>query len=237
MRDSSSATLPGTGFSFILALQTVRVLLVERDMAMVRVLERSLRSHGFEVSSAVTDREVLQQAGDESVGLVVFDLSPFTDDQWSVLQRLRAARPDVKLLLLSGAEDCLVKPFALEELIGRVRRKMPGGSTPRPTTLQAGDLRLDLVGRCGWYADQLIDLPSREFALLEYFMRHPGRVLSRQAILADVWGYDEDPASNVVDVYVRYLRNRLIRVAPDRAFIVTIRGEGYRFDVPALVPA
>jgi two-component system, OmpR family, response regulator len=215
----------------------VRVLLVEREAAMVRVLERSLRGHGFEVSSAVSPREVLVQAGDESVGLVVFDLSPFTDDQWGLLQGLRAARPDVPLLLLAGAEDCLVKPFALEELIGRVRRKMPGGATPRSTTLQAGDLRLDLVGRCGWYADQLIDLPSREFALLEYFMRHPGRVLSRQAILTDVWGYDEDPASNVVDVYVRYLRNRLARVAREQAFIVTVRGEGYRFDVPALVPA
>jgi len=204
---------------------------------MVRVLERSLRGHGFEVSSAASAHDVLLHAGDESIGLVVFDLSPFTDEQWGLLQGLRAARPDVPLLLLAGAEDCLVKPFALEELIGRVRRKMPGGNTPRPTTLQAGQLRLDLVGRCGWYADQLIDLPSREFALLEYFMRHPGRVLSRQAILADVWGYDEDPASNVVDVYVRYLRNRLARAAPERAFIVTVRGEGYRFDVPALVPA
>ena len=169
--------------------------------------------------------------------MVVFDLSPFTDDQWGLLQRLRADRPGLPLLLVAGADDCLVKPFALEELIGRVRRKMPGGNTPRPTTLVVGELRLDLVGRCGWYADQLIDLPSREFALLEYFMRHPGRVLSRQAILADVWGYDEDPASNVVDVYVRYLRNRLARASADRTFITTVRGEGYRFDVPALVPA
>jgi two-component system OmpR family response regulator len=204
---------------------------------MVRVLERSLRNHGFEVTSAAADRDVLLQAADEAVGMVVFDLSPFTDDQWGLLQRLRADRPGLPLLLVAGADDCLVKPFALEELIGRVRRKMPGGNTPRPTTLVVGELRLDLVGRCGWYADQLIDLPSREFALLEYFMRHPGRVLSRQAILADVWGYDEDPASNVVDVYVRYLRNRLARASADRTFITTVRGEGYRFDVPALVPA
>jgi DNA-binding response OmpR family regulator len=204
---------------------------------MVRVLERSLRSHGFEVISTSAGREVLTQAADESVGMVVFDLSPFSDDQWATLQRLRAERPGLPLLLLAGTEDCLVKPFALEELIGRVRRKMPGGSSPRPTTLVAGDLRLDLVGRCGWFADQLIDLPSREFALLEYFMRHSGRVLSRHAILADVWGYEEDPASNVVDVYVRYLRNRLARAAADRAFIATVRGEGYRFDAPALVPA
>jgi two-component system, OmpR family, response regulator len=215
----------------------VRVLLVERDPAMVRVLERSLRSHGFEVTCASSNREVLAHAGDESVGIVVFDLSPFTDDQWALLKRLRADGPDLPLLLLAGCEDCLVKPFALEELIGRIRRKAPASSQPRQSTLKAGGLCLDLVGRRGWYADRPIELSTREFALLEYFMRHPGRVLSRQAILADVWAYDEDPASNVVDVYVRYLRNRLARVGADRKVIATVRGEGYRFDTPALVAA
>jgi two-component system OmpR family response regulator len=207
-------------------------LLVERDPAMVRVLERSLRSHGFDVSSASTNKDVLTLADDDDVGMLVFDVSPFTDDQWGLLQRLRTARPSLPLMLLAGTEDCLTKPFALEELIGRIRKRMRGAGERRPTTLVAGDLRLDLLARCGWYGEQLIDLPDREFALLEYFMRHPGRVLSRQAILADVWGYDEDPASNVVDVYVRYLRKRLARVAGRRAFILTVRGEGYRLDIP-----
>jgi DNA-binding response OmpR family regulator len=199
---------------------------------MVRVLERSLRSHGFEVNSASNNKDVLTLADDDDVGMVVFDVSPFTDDQWGVLQRLRTARPSLPLMLLAGAEDCLTKPFALEELIGRIRKRMRGASERRPTTLVAGELRLDLLARCGWLGEQLVDLPDREFALLEYFMRHPGRVLSRQVILADVWGYDEDPSSNVVDVYVRYLRNRLGRVAAKRSFIVTVRGEGYRFDAP-----
>jgi DNA-binding response OmpR family regulator len=211
----------------------MRVLLVERDSAMVRVLERSLRSHGFDVCSASNNKDALTLAEDEDIGMLVFDVSPFTDDQWGILQRLRTARPSLPLMLLAGAEDCLTKPFALEELIGRIRKRMRGADEARPTILVAGDLRLDLLARCGWYGEQLIDLPDREFALLEYFMRHPSRVLSRQAILADVWGYDEDPASNVVDVYVRYLRNRLGHVAGRRAFIVTVRGEGYRFDVPA----
>lgn len=200
---------------------------------MVRVLERSLRNHGFDVCSATTHRDALVQAEDETVGMVVFDISPFTDDQWGVLKQLRSAHPALPLLLLVGTEDCLPKPFALEELIGRIRKRMRGADDHRPTTLVAGDLQLDLLARCGWYGEQLIDLPDREFALLEYFMRHPGRVLSRQAILADVWGYDEDPASNVVDVYVRYLRNRLERVAGRRSFIMTVRGAGYRFDVPS----
>jgi DNA-binding response OmpR family regulator len=202
---------------------------------MVRVLERSLRSHGFDVSSATSNRDALVQVEDETLGMVVFDISPFTDDQWGVLQQLRRAQPSLPLLLLAGTEDCLSKPFALEELIGRIRKRMRGSDGQRPTILVAGDLQLDLLARCSWYGEQLIDLPDREFALLEYFMRHPGRVLSRQAILADVWGYDEDPASNVVDVYVRYLRKRLERVAGRRSFIVTVRGEGYRFDVPSPV--
>ena len=112
---------------------------------------------------------------------------------------------------------------------------MRASDDDRPTTLVAGDLQLDLLARCGWYGEQLIDLPEREFALLEYFMRHPGRVLSRQSILADVWGYDKDPASNVVDVYVRYLRNRLERVAGRRSMIATVRGAGYLFDAPSPV--
>jgi two-component system, OmpR family, copper resistance phosphate regulon response regulator CusR len=200
---------------------------------MVRVLERSLRSHGFDVSSATNNKDVLTLAEDETVGMVVFDVSPFTEDQWGVLQQLRTSRPSLPLLLLAGGEDCLPKPFALEELIGRIRKRMRGADERRPTTLLAGELRLDLLARCAWYGEQLIELPDREFALLEYFMRHPGRVLSRQSILADVWGYDEDPASNVVDVYVRYLRNRLKgRVGRRTTFIVTVRGEGYRFDVP-----
>jgi two-component system OmpR family response regulator len=210
----------------------MRVLLVERDAAMVRVLERSLRSHGFDVSSASNEKDALILAEDESVGMLVFDVSPFTDEQWTTLRQLRTTRPTLPLLLLAGTEDCLLKPFALEDLIGRIRKRMRGADEPRPTTLVAGDLRLDLLARCAWYGEQLVDLPDREFALLEYFMRHPGRILPRQSILADVWGYDEDPASNVVDVYVRYLRNRLERVAGRRSLIVTIRGAGYRFDVP-----
>jgi two-component system OmpR family response regulator len=210
----------------------MRVLLVERDAAVLRVLERSLRSHGFDVSSASNDKQTLTLAEDEAVGMVVFDISPFTDDQWGTLQSLRRRRPELPLLLLAGPDDCLSKPFALEELIGRVRKRMRGVDEPHATTLVVGDLQLDLLARCVWYGEQLVDLPDREFALLEYFMRHPERVLSRQAILADVWGYDEDPASNVVDVYVRNLRNRLERVMGRRSVIQTIRGAGYRLKAP-----
>ena len=101
---------------------------------------------------------------------------------------------------------------------------------PRVTTLTAGDLRLDLLARCAWRGERLIDLPGREFALLEYFMRHPRRVLTRQEILADVWGYhmhQNASNSNVVDVYVGYLRKKLERPFGGRTFIRTVRGVGY----------
>jgi two-component system copper resistance phosphate regulon response regulator CusR len=214
----------------------VRVLIVERDAAVVRVLERSLRSHGFDVSSASPDQDALVQVKDNDVGMIIFDISPLTDDQWGLLQQLRAEHAEIPLLLIVSAEDCLPKPFAVEELIGRIRKRMRGANEARPTTLVAGELRLDLLARCAWYGERLIELPEREFALLEYFMRHQDRILSRQEILADVWGYDEDPASNVIDVYVRYLRNRLKLPAGRRGFISTVRGEGYRFEVPPPEP-
>jgi DNA-binding response OmpR family regulator len=205
---------------------------------MVRVLERSLRGHGFEIISADSTAEARTLLDDASIGVAVVDVSSSTGsgDEWGLLQHIRTSRPALPLLLLAGGDDWLPKPFALEELISRIRARMRGADEPRPTTLIAGDLRLDLLARCGWRGEQLIDLPSREFALLEYFMRHPNRVLSRQTILADVWGYDEDPSSNVVDVYVRYLRNRLGKSDNGHAFIVTVRGEGYRFDVLQATP-
>lgn len=197
---------------------------------MARVLERGLRGHGFEIASVEAAEDALTIIDAEPVGVVVVDVSPATGDEWGLLQQIRTAHPALPVLLLVGGEDCLPKPFALEELIGRLRARMRGADEPRPTTLIDGELRLDLLARCGWHGEQLIELPSREFALLEYFMRHPRRVLSRQTILADVWGYDEDPTSNVVDVYVRYLRNRLGKTASGEAFITTIRGQGYCFN-------
>ena len=196
---------------------------------MLRVLERSLRGHGFEVACTADEAELLHLSRDGSVDLVVFDISPVSESVWGALQHVSAERPELPVVYLASNDDVLRKPFALEELIGRIRKRMRGENEPRPSLLHAGELRLDLLARCAWYGGQLIELPAREFALLEYFMRHSGRVLSRQAILADVWGYDEDPSSNVVDVYVRYLRNRLERASGQRHFIKTVRGAGYCF--------
>jgi two-component system OmpR family response regulator len=217
----------------------VRVLLVEHDPAMVRVLERGLRSHGFEVSSVAPRQATSTLAEDASVRIVIVDISPSRAASHKLLDQLRTAHSSIPRLLLAAGDDLdrvppddehLRKPFAMEELIARLYALTRASDGQRVTTLSAGDVRLDLLARCAWRGDRLIDLPGREFALLEYFVRHSRRVLSRQEILADVWGYHmQQNASNVVDVYVRYLRNRL-HVNGGASLIATVRGEGYQFN-------
>jgi DNA-binding response OmpR family regulator len=235
----------------ILAPTDVRVLLVEQDPAMVRILERGLRAHGFEVTSVDGRSAAAALSADALVRIIVLDMPAAAPATQRLAQKLRDGRPQLPLLYLTArdeatdgrlahlnADEYLAKPFAMEELIARIRARTRSARERRVTTLTAGDLRLDLLARCAWRGEQVIDLPSREFALLEYFMRHPSRVLSRQAILSDVWGYDltvnqgPNSNSNVVDVYVRYLRNRLYG-AGGRSIIATVRGEGYRFNPPS----
>ena len=210
---------------------------------MVRVLERGLRAHGFELTVADSSDVLASLAADESVGIAVVDLAPDGRAGRRLVDQLRASRPTLPMLLLVTSDELasvppgdeyLTKPFAMEELIARIHARTRAAGDARQTTLTAGNLRLDLLARCAWRGDRLIDLPTREFALLEYFMRHPRRVLSRQEILADVWGYHmhhNASNSNIVDVYVRYLRNRL-HAAGDRSLIATVRGEGYQFNPP-----
>ena len=210
----------------------------------MRILERGLRAHGYEVACADTALHAVQLTDDEGVGCVVLDRS-LPDADKIVRLHLRTYRPQLPVIVLTSRddpthvtsqdeddlEDCLPKPFAFEELISRIHARTRAANEQRVTTLASGDLRLDLLARCAWRGERFIDLPDREFALLEYFMRHPGRVLSRQAILADVWGYDYDAGSdsNLVDVYVRYVRNKIAQSGTP-PLIATVRGEGYRFD-------
>jgi DNA-binding response OmpR family regulator len=212
----------------------VRILVAEGDDALARIIDRGLRAHGFEVTSVDRASDALTLVHDASVRLLLLDVP----DLDGVLGSVRAARPELPVMLLvardepvRATEQCLKKPFAFEELIARIRALTRRANERRQTTLTAGDLRIDLLARCAWRGDRVIDLPGREFALLEYFIRHPARVLTRQSILTDVWGYHFDSSSNVVDVYVRYLRNKLDR-AGEPSMIVSVRGAGYRFDPP-----
>jgi DNA-binding response OmpR family regulator len=213
----------------------VRVLIAENDEALARIIERGLRAHGFEAATVDTASDAVAVATDASVRLLLLDL-PRAEH---VVEAVRSARADLPILLLvsgdqqvDAIQDRLKKPFAFEELIARIRALTRRPNERRVTTLSMGDLRIDLLARCAWRGARVIDLPGREFALLEYFMRHPGRVLTRQEILTDVWGYHFDSSSNVVDVYVRYLRNKLDRPG-EQSLIASVRGAGYRFVPPS----
>lgn len=216
------------------------VLIVEDEDRIASFVEKGLSSAGYATVRAKTAGEGFEFALTTNVDLAVLDLGLPDEDGLSLLARLRSrgwgapviiltargAAADTVRGLEAGADDYMAKPFSIDELLARIRLRLRSGSAEEPTTLTAGSLTLDLHGRTVRVGGVEHELSSREFALAETFMRHPGQVLSREQLLEMVWGYSFDPGSNLVDVYVRYLRAKIGAEA-----IRTVRGVGYRLDV------
>lgn len=220
------------------------LLLIEDEPGIVDFLQRGLSAEGFVVQAAMDGEEGQRRALSESFDMVLLDLMLPGVAGMDVLARLREEKPELPVIVLTargeiedrvsgldaGAVDYLVKPFSLAELLARVRAQLRvAAQTHGPaTTLAAGDVDVDLLRRKVTRGEETVALSSTEFELLVYLMRHSGQVVSREQILSAVWGYEHDPATNVVDVYVGYLRRKLRR--PDSpAPIHTVRRVGYRF--------
>ena len=216
-----------------------KILIVEDEPRIAAFVSRGLVSAGYETVVVEDGAEGLAVALRGDADLVLLDVGLPTMDGFEVLRELRARGSVIPVIMLTarsstrdtvegldaGANDYVSKTFVFEELLARVRSRLRE-TVPQPgVSISHDDVVLDVLARRATVAGREVDLSAREFALAEQFLRNPGRVLSREQLLSRVWGLDFDPGSNVVDVYVRYLRGKL---GPDH--IVTVRGAGYRWE-------
>ena len=222
-------------------MSLMRVLIVEDEVKLASLIRRGLTEEGHAADVAVTGEDARWMAGATSYDAIILDVMLPGLDGFETCRRLRAEGVRTPVLMLTardavedrvagldgGADDYLTKPFAFTELLARLRALARRGPVERPTVLEVGDLRLDPATRRVWRGQAEVELSQKEFALLEIFMRRPGDALSRLELLEHAWDFGYESRSNVVDVYIRYLRNKL-----DRPFgvssIETVPGVGYR---------
>ncbi len=222
----------------------MQILIVEDDRGISSFLTKGLNAEGYGtiVAGAADEAAALLDATSTDIDLVLLDLGLPAGDGQDLLRRMRRDGLAMPVIILTaraevadkvdglnaGANDYVTKPFSFDELLARIRAASRSVDQASCSQLSVGDLRLDLLSKVAWRSGQRIDLAPKEWALLELFMRHPNQVLSRVQILGHVWGYSFDTGSNVVDVYVGYLRRKLSRPGLP-TMVETVRGAGYRF--------
>ena len=216
-----------------------RVLIVEDEERIASFVDKGLRANGFTTLVAGDGNQATSFLRTESFDLVILDLGLPGPDGFEVLRAFRGWDRSTPVVILTardgvpdtvegfelGADDYVTKPFSFEELLARVRARLREDHGGEPTKLEVANATLDLRTRKLTVDERPVDLTAREFALAETLFRHPGQVLSREQLLSHVWGFDHDPGSNVVDVYVGYLRRKL-----GNERISTVRGMGYRLE-------
>jgi DNA-binding response OmpR family regulator len=216
-----------------------QILIVEDEQRISSFVSKGLRANGFATVVVSTGEQALARLRGDEFDLVILDIGLPGIDGYEVLRELRSWDAAIQVVMLTardevddtvhglevGADDYITKPFRFEELLARVRARLRSERATTSTTIEAGDCVLDVRTRRLSVAGTEVELTAREFTLAEAFFNHPGQVLSREQLLSRVWGFDYDPGSNVVDVYVGYLRKKM---GNDR--IVTVRGMGYRFE-------
>ncbi|GAA5028961.1 response regulator transcription factor [Microbacterium fluvii] len=216
-----------------------KILIVEDEARIASFVSRGLQANGYETTIVDDGAVALERIVRDDFDLVLLDIGLPSLDGYEIVQQARAQGIGIPIIMLtartstrdtvegldSGASDYVAKPFTFEELLARVRSRLRESSVPTGMVLTHGDVVLDILARKASVDGVEVELSTREFALAEQFLRSPGHVLTREQLLSRVWGLDFDPGSNVVDVYVRYLRGKL-----GAHHIVTVRGAGYRWE-------
>lgn len=223
----------------------MRILVVEDERTLAGFVEQSLQAEGYAVTVVHDGERAELEALAGDYGLVLLDVMLPGRSGLEVLDAIRARKPELPVIMVTargaieqrvegldrGANDYVTKPFSFEELLARVRAQLRNPGQREASALQAGDIRLDLRTRRVERAGQEVRLTAREFELLAYLARHPDQVLSREQILNAVWGYDFDPGTKVLEVYIGYLRRKL-GVDSGEGPIETVRNVGYRLRAP-----